>query len=201
MRILKRIVYTTTIANRVPEGTEVVPMFPDIHEYAKSITCHHKEYEELLKCYEEKIVIPAYTSSMASPEIGYIIEHNNRCYAVPKPYVKSFMHAHDVVKTDESPIGITIAASKNGIVIMGNSSVTQDSDTIAYVYDTDYNNMVETRIPVCKSFYVKKKNSIQCITPKGLAVIPGVKLLNEDILGVVRGEVIDVSWNDKYRHK
>ena len=199
MRVLKRIVYTTTVMNRTPPGTKVVPMFPDIEAYGKMLPDVHDDYDYILNCYKNQIPIPAVTSANASPEIGYLLEHDNRIYAVPKPYVKSFMEAHGIAAMDESPIGVGIVRVKNGIIITGNSQVAVSSDTVMYVYNTDEDNPIETRVPVCKSFRVKKQKGLQCITPKGLAVIPGVKLANEAILGVVRGEVIDVSWNKEYR--
>lgn len=201
MRVVKRIIYAPSNTNRVPLGTVVVPKFPNIKEYDKQVTGDRSTYEEIRRCYERNIPMLAAVDDTAPKEIGYIIEHAGRLYATPLQYIKSLMDAHHVKATEASKSGITIGSCKNGIVISGNNSVLLTDDTLVYIYDADENNLVSTRVPICKQFIVTKPVGSQIIIPKGIAQIPSVKIVNQDILGVARGEVIDVSWNDRYRHE
>ena len=200
MKVLKRIVYSPTNANRTPSGTMVVPKFPDIEAYASSVVGDKKSYNELLHNFKNNIKMPAVSSDKAQGEIGYLVEHNNRIYALPTQNIKSFMQAHSVRSTEESVTGIIFTTCKDGVLIQGNHHVMQDDESIEYIYESNKYDRVETRVFVNKSFIVRKKVGTITITPKGIARIPSLKLINEDLLGVMRGEVIDVSWNNKYRY-
>ena len=199
MRILKRIVYSTTNANRTPYGAKVVPKFPNIPEYEKDVVKPDKNYREILECFNNDIPMDAVTNDDAQGEIGYLLEHNDRLYAVPTQCLKSFMDSYNVQVTEPSDTGISLTSYRGGIVIMGNNKVSQYDPSILYIYETDSITPVETRVSINKSFRVRKKVSIQTITPKGLIKIPGLKLVRQNILGVMRGEVIDVSWSDEFK--
>ena len=197
MRVLKRIVSSPSNANRTPEGTKVVPTYPDLQGYEGIVIGNKDVFEHIKECVANDIALPAVRTDIAPQEIGYLIEHENRIYAVPIHMLKSFLSAYEV-KTTDPTAKIVIVQCGKGVAVTGTEPVSITDPSVLLLYDVDDTKTVEARLQVLESFQVKEAVGSRHITPKGVGRIPALKLVHPDIVGVMRGEVIDVSWNDRY---
>ena len=196
MIVLKRIISAPSNANRTPEGTLVVPNYPDVTGYEGLVVGNKDVFEKVKECVANNIGLPAVRTNIAPQEIGYLIEHNKRVYAVPTHLLKSFMSAYGVKSTDPAGHIVAIQCGK-GIALTGTEPVTLDNPSVLSLYGVDNNMMVEARLQIEESFQVKEEVGSRRITPKGIGSIPALKLVHKEIVGVMRGEVIDASWNDE----
>lgn len=199
MRVLYRVVYAPSIVNRAPLGLKVVPKYPDIEKYEDYVYdgIDRKEYEDILYAKKTNLPIRAYTSSILPKEIGYIIGDDRHAYAVPVGSLKGFMHDNKVKKIDASKNGLWIELVKGHVVIHNNPPCIESAE-IVFIYYTDVNGYEETRIPVDRTFRIQGSYGVKRIQCKGDATVYGLKLVNEELLDMTKGMIVDVSRYGKY---
>lgn len=199
MRVLSRIVYAPSVVNRAPLGLKIVPKYPDIEKYENYVYdgIDRKEYENILYAKKTNRPVRAYTSSILPKEIGYIIEDGKRIYAVPTGKLKSFMRDNKVEVIEPSKNGLWIELSKGHVIIHNNPPCIESAE-IVFIYYTDIAGYEETRLPIDRTFRIQGSYGVKRIQCKGDATVYGLKLVNEELLDVARGIIVDVSRCNKY---
>lgn len=200
MKIIKRIIKAPSIINRAPIGLAVVPKYPNLEAYRDRVVggLDEKEYEEIIYASEHEQYMRIYCSSLLPAEVGYIIQHEDKIFAVPIPAMKGFMRSAKVTETEHSKYDLWAELSSDNRLYMHNDEPAVESPEIAFIYYTDAKGFEQTRLPIDKTFRVFTKTGVKTIRPKGDATVYGIKLCNPELLPVIRGEIVDVSGNAKF---
>lgn len=192
MKVVKRIIYSPTIANRTPPGTKVVPTYPDIQQYQGQVFGDTRDYELLRYNYHNNVSMDAVTEDIAPTAIGYVLEHDGSHYCVPTQHLRSFISSHGQTITEESQLGIIILVYKSAVIIDGNHPVSIDDENNVFIYATDKTCLETVRVKVNKSFQVVKEVGTRLIVPKGDAQIYKRKLVHPELQSMYKGDVIYV---------
>ena len=195
MRILKRIIYAPTYLNRAAVSTKVIPEYPDVSHYESRLCgiADYSQYYEVANAQKYKTPKHIRNSYLLPKEIGYLIEHRGKLYGVPLHKLKKFMHAMQVTETEHNK-GDLYAVYTDTLEIHNNDPCTEDGEVV-FLYYTDTTKQEVCRLPIDISFRVYTNDkSVKTIYVKGDATVPGLKLLNEALLPVNKGEIVDVDW-------
>lgn len=200
MRIIKRIVKAPSVINRAPIGLAVVPRYPNLEAYRDRVVggLDERQYADILYACENEQCLKIFCSSLLPAEVGYIIKHENKLFAVPMPAMKEFMRNSGVWETEHSKYDLWAELTKDNRLYMHNDEPTIESPDIAFIYYTDAKGYEQTRVPIDKTFRVFTPTGVKVIRPKGDATIYGLKLYNPELLPILDGEIVDVSGNPKF---
>lgn len=201
MRLLRRIVESPSAINRADINTRVIPVTPDVSQYEDRLynMNDYSPFLEVLNAQKYKSPKLIRYNYLVPKEVGYIVEYEGELYGVPISRLKKFMQQRNVERTDRDSKYDLYAVIDNNLIVKNNQPCTEEGDVV-FIYYTDTSTRVPAKLPIDLSFRVRFKDGggVKEIHAKGYADVPGLKLFNEQLLPVLKGEIVHVSGYNEH---